>query len=197
MALAYFEPHISFTWEELETITCREPHMATWPMAAAVLFAQRGYNLRVIELFDYQAFVDKGGQYLIDTFGAGPAKWMIDHSDIPAEQDRAKQMLGIVTVEKRTPTLADITSLVDDGYLIHTTVNSRRLNGQEGYVGHALLVVGYDEEHCIVNDPGSSKAGSQHKDRRVRFDDFMACWADPNDIALNILAFRKGVPAAK
>ena len=46
--------------------------------------------------------------------------------------------------------------MLDEGRLVFVTLNSRLLNDKDGYVNHAVLIVGLEDNNYIVNDPGGS-----------------------------------------
>lgn len=190
MVLHYFEPAQTYSWYDMYRITAKEPGLWTWPMAAMVWLQDHDFDVRCIEVFDYKRVANEGGAYLIEEFGPAIAHEQIAHSNMVAEQIRAREFIAKVHVECRVPSLGDIRVLLDDGYLVHCTVNSRRLNKEEGYAGHSLLVTGYDAKGLFVNDPGTRTREAQ-KDRYVTDDNFMCCWCDPNDAAKNILAIKK------
>lgn len=187
MTLKYFEPDQDFSWEFLEKVTDKKPSMATWPMAGVLWLKKRGYDVYYIEKFDYADFAQRGATFLIDTFGQKAASWMITHSDLAAEQKRARIFAKLVPVEQRHPTIDDIKAALHNGYLVKATVNSSRLNGKPGFVGHFVLVVGYDDHGFYVNDPGGPQS---IKNRHVPWQLFTAAWADPNDDAKSLLAIK-------
>lgn len=79
-------------------------------------------------------------------------------------------------LENKEPTIKDIKTFLDRGYLLRALLNSLRLNGKEGYFGHIITVIGYDNKSLILHDPGSSPFSN----RSVLFEDFEPAWADPN-----------------
>ena len=183
----YFWPEREYTWIELEAITGKEPGKWTWSLAGINWLNQQGLDVVTIDPFDFKRFSVEGGDYLLDEFGEELAKAQIEHSDIPKEMKRAADLLGEVEIEERIPSVADIKDLLDKGYLVQAAVNSRILKGEEGYAGHSILVIGYDEGNFILHNPGLPAVESQV----VSEETFEKAWAYPNEKSKNILAVRK------
>lgn len=173
----YFDPDFSITMDEWSVVTGFEKDKGTWANAGLGWFQQNGYDVKHITLFDYQAFVSHPERYLIEFNGEEVGGWMIRHTNINAEVARVKQLLASNVIEKRIPTLSDITHLLDEGYLVRAAINSSKLSGRKGYVGHAVVVIGYDDEHIFLHDPGLPAIPN----RKVTVADFEAAWSDPND----------------
>lgn len=61
---------------------------------------------------------------------------------------------------------------VDDG-LAMCTANHQVLRGEPGYVGHSVVLKGYDDDGVILHDPGLPP----HPDRHITWDAFERAWA--------------------
>ena len=176
MIVKYFKPGFKMDWDKWSKITGFEVDKGTWASAGVLWFNSNGFDVKHYEVFDYDEFFKRGGDYLLQISGKSVGQWQIEHSNIPLEQKRAKQMIDRGLLEYKEPTIGDIKDYLDKGYLLHVLLNSRRLNGKDGYFGHAVTAIGYDERSLIVHDPGSSP----YPNRSILFDDFEAAWADPN-----------------
>ena len=187
MLLKYFYPSEDYTWSELDKITAKEPDMWTWPMAGVLWLKEKGLNVLVQEPFDYQAFYDRGVDYMKEEYGEEVAKAQEKNSDISGEQKRALEYINNIDISKQIPTIKDIKKLLQDGYLPICLVNSKKLSNKEGYVGHFVVVKGFDSNSFLIHDPGLPP----HKNRQVGFTEFELAWAYPNKRAKNIIAFRK------
>lgn len=183
----YFEPDFSIDMEEWSELTGFEKGKGTWASAALLWFADNGYAVRHISLFDYEKFISSPAEYLIELTGKEVGQWQIAHSNLPLETERAKQLLARKQVEKREPTQQEIKRLLDDGYLARVLVNSFRLNGKEGYFGHAVTIFDYDDDGFILHDPGLPPIPN----RKVGFKEFEEAWADPNPESKELDAVKK------
>lgn len=186
MVMGYFWPDREYSWEELDSITAKVEGLWTWPMAGLLWLQERGFEISVVETFDYKAFIERGGQYLIEEYGEEYGNAQIEHSDIEQERRLATEFIEKVAVEKRTPTLEDIKDFLSKGYLVICNVNSRVLKEEPGYVGHSVLVIGFNDNRFYLHDPGVPA----FENRAVEFSVFERAWAYPNDKAKNITAFR-------
>ena len=190
MILKYFLPERDFSFEELDRITAKREGLWTWPFAGVLWMQENGFEVKNIDSFDIQRFIEEGGQYIIDEYGKEVGDAQIKNSDIGQERRLGKEFLDRVETEVRVPEKEDIQSLMNDGYLVTVNVNSRALNGREGYSGHGIVITGFDESGFRINNPGPPAIGNHE----VSYDLFEKAWAYPNDKAKNILAFRMKNP---
>lgn len=187
MLLKYFYPDEDYSWQELDELSAKVKDLWTWPTAGLIWLKHKGLDVRVITPFDYQAFIAEGGDFLISKYGKEVGQAQIEHSDIAQERELAKQLLQAVPIDQNIPTLADIISMVRQGYIVMCNVNSQVLNGRQGYVGHFVLVKGIADQMLVVHDPGLPPL----ENRLVSFQDFEKAWAYPNEEAKDIYAFKR------
>ncbi|HMM62019.1 MAG TPA: C39 family peptidase [Candidatus Saccharibacteria bacterium] len=173
----YFSPNFSIEMDEWSALTGFEPNKGTWANAGLLWFQQNGYDVKHITLFDYDEFVKHPEDYLIEFNGADVGGWMVDHTNIDAEVARVKKLISVGLIEKRIPTIEDIKQLLDKGYLVRASLNCNKLSGKSGYVGHAVAVIGYDDQGVFLHDPGLPALPN----RKVNFAQFDAAWSDPSD----------------
>ena len=187
MMLKYFLPDCEFSWEELEKMTAKMPGKATWPAQMLINLADMGFDVVMVESFDAEAFVKDGGDYLKREFGAETAEWQIANSDIPQEQRLYKKLLNSrVNYQKRIPLMGDIRDYLKRGYLVKLTLNSRKLNHRQGYVGHSIVVYDINDENVTFHDPGLPA-----KESRIEsLEHLEESWADPNDKAKELIAVK-------
>lgn len=160
---------------------------ATWPSRLLIELDKLGLEVHMIEGFDAHDFIDRGEKYLYDAFGTETADWQVAHSDIEKERRDYKELMASdVDVKNAIPTMNDITRYLNDGYMVRCTVNSRKLTGKVGYVGHSVLVLSVSDDEVILHNPGLPPVPHQH----VSMDTFEPAWADPNDQAKEMIAVR-------
>ncbi len=186
IVLKNFEPDMQISWNKWSDITGFEPDKGTWPLAGLVWFKERGYDVRHIEQFDFKAFAEKGEEYLRERYVGESGEWAIEHTNLPAEQQRAAQFSGFNLFDNRNPTINDIKTFIDKGYLVRVHVNARSLNGKSGYFGHAVIVYNYDKDGVILHDPGLPPIPS----RKVAYADFERAWFDPEDGSAEMSAIK-------
>lgn len=187
MILKHFYLEREYDWDELDKITAKVEGLWTWPMAGMVWLQDNGFELKNVEDFDYERFINEGEDYLIELFGEAVVRKQVAHSDIQQERQFARQLLDNVDTDVRIPEQQEIKDLLDEGYLIACNVNSRVLNGQNGYSGHFVLLIGYDADGFILHNSGPPPREGQ----RVSFELFEKAWAYPNDSVKNYFAVRR------
>jgi len=188
MVLKFFWPNNEYTWEELEVATAKVEGLWTWYMAGLLWLQKNGFEVIVIETFDYEQFIQDKEKYLLDTFGKEVAEEQIKNSDIDQEIEYARRFVEEINPEARVPTVHNITQFLEDGYLVICGINSRALNNKEGFAGHSIVIKGTHNDGFILHDPGLPPI----ENRVVSFDEFEKAWAYPNDIAKNIMAIKLG-----
>jgi hypothetical protein len=186
MILKYFKPESNHSMEELEQITAKEENLWTWPLAMLLWLTQNNYDVKVIDLFDYEEFAEKGAKYIYENLGEEIGSAQEQNSDLPAEQARAKQLIGKVDKKNEIPTQDDVRTFLEQGYVPLCRVNMATLNGVEGYMGHSIIVKGFDNEGLIINDPGLPP----QEDRHVSTEAFEQAWAYPVPESKNITAVK-------
>lgn len=186
MVLGYFEPEHEYSWGVLEKITAKDDHHWTWPSAMLLWLIGNNYEVKVVDLFDYEEFAEKGARYIYENLGDEVGKAQEKNSDIRLEQERAKQLIGKVDKNNEIPTQARIRQSIENGYLVLCRVNSCVLNGVEGYVGHSVIVKGFNDSGLILHDPGLPPL----QDRFVSHDEFEKAWAYPVPESKNITAIK-------
>ncbi|MFZ2193045.1 MAG: hypothetical protein WAV31_02275 [Candidatus Moraniibacteriota bacterium] len=187
MIMKYFWPSEDYSWKELEKITAKIPRLWTWQMAGLIWLQEKGVEVKNIEMFDYEKFIQLGGKYLIEEYGEEVGKRQIENSDIEQEKKLSKKFIEIINTERRIPNIDDIKQLLLDDYLIITNINSRILNNRYGYTGHSVVLKGFSGEEFIINDPGGAPG---IENRKVDFELFEKAWGYPNEKAKNIMAFK-------
>jgi hypothetical protein len=187
MIAEHFRPDLTHSFEEWDVISHKKQGGWTWPMSSLMWLKEQGFDVVNIEDFDYDRFSKEGLAYLATLWGQELADIQAEKTNVPAEQEIAKRFAREIDTERRAPILKDVRSLLDDGYLVSLSVNLRILNGQEGYVGHLVVVRGYDESGVFLNDPGLPPVENRHVDTEL----FMRAWAYPDEKALNLAALRK------
>lgn len=166
--LAYFL-HKELTWEELEQLTGYTPDRAAWTVKSLVDMQDMGFDIQMIEPFDYRRYLKDGDAYLHDFFSPEEISWFLDKSNILDIKPLIPKFLERVKYSCRQVSLADIDQLLDEDRLVTVTVNSRKLNDSDGFVSHMLLITGRKGDNFIAHDSGGEKYPPQ-PDREISRD---------------------------
>ncbi len=186
MVLNYFIPDKTFSWKRMDAITEKEKDMWTWPIKGVLALHRMGFDIVSIDIFDYEQFILDPKGYLRHEYGEEVAREQILHSDVSQAGIDAKEMIREVSIQRRTPVFADIRQLLDEKRLLVCLVNAQTLNRKKGYVGHFVVVWKCTEKMVYLHDPGLPPRKNRRVTRRV----FEEAWADPNEKAKGIMAFR-------
>jgi len=184
--LAYFWPSREFSYEELDKISAKVPGKWTWPTAAMTWLMEQGYDIRLIEDFDYDAFAKRGEAYIMERCGAEVGKAQIENSVISREREYAGKFAAVAPLENRIPTFEDIKELLEAGYLVICNINAAALYGFEGYSGHFVVVFECNQKTVTIHDPGLPSQPSL----KVKHAIFEKGWAYPTEREKNLLAIR-------
>jgi len=186
IVLGHFWPDREFMYEELDKITAKVPGKWTWPTAAMIWLMENGFELHLVEDFDYKEFAQRGEQYIIEKCGPEVGEAQIKNSIISREQEYAAKFVKIAPLERRIPTFKDIKNYLSDGYLIICNINASTLYNQPGYSGHFVVIFRYGWRTLTIHDPGLPPRPSLHVKKNV----FEKAWAYPTEREKNLLAIR-------
>lgn len=183
MALAKLLPDQEFSYEYLDKISGKGEGQWTWPTKAMLWMMDLGLNIRLIEEFDYKAFVKSGLKYLIKRYGKEVAAAQADHSDIEKERKIAAKFVELAPIEYRIPDFADIEQMISDGGIVLVNLNSAALHGLPGYSGHFVVICDITSENVILHDPGMPP----YPEHRVKKSVFERAWGYPKDSDRNLM----------
>lgn len=154
MILGFFEPNKRYSLTDMEQITDKQPEKGTWEMQWSLWFVNHGYEVKHYSNFDYTAFQNKGVEYIREAFGDEIASWQEENSDFEEAMRLTPEYLARIEVIPEQPTIQDIKDAYSNGYLAKVCVNQSTLNSKKGYVGHSVVVTGFDDENIWFHDPG-------------------------------------------
>lgn len=172
----FFEPGWHIDWSEWARTTGYVEGKGSWSFAGLMWFTQNGYDVVHITAFDYHRFVNEGETYLREALGDEAGSWEAAFTDMPLEQARCREFIQTGIWQHRKPSLADLQLYLDRGYLLKCLINLNFLNDIPGFLGHAVVVLGYTESEIIIHDPGLPPLPNRH----VNINKFMAAWTNPN-----------------
>lgn len=186
MVLQFFEGK-EYSFEELDLLSGKRPDQWTWPTQTFLWLLKRGYEIRLIEEFDYRSFGERGVDYIKEISGEEVAHIQEANSDIPSEQKLALRFAEKKLVEYRRPTLQDLQNYMKKGYLTICNINASLLYRGEGYSGHFIVPTEIGPDKITIHDPGHPPKPAQP----IEITTFEAAWAYPNEKAKNLVAIRK------
>jgi hypothetical protein len=183
MVVKCFRPAEEYSWTQLDAITGKVDGYGTWPFAGLMWLHEQGLDVRNIELMDNSRFAREGRSYVAEFCPelAAPLP-----PDLSSEQTAAARFVKLVRCETRIPDLDDVRDFLAAGYLAICNVNSRLLNGRDGYMGHFVVVTSCDATGLVLHDPGPPGEAR----RRVPIGTFEKAWAYPTERVKSLVAVR-------
>lgn len=152
-ALEYFEKR-PYSWEELEQLTGWQSGKAAWTVKAWTDLAEQGFDIQMIENFNYREYASEGKEYLQTFLKPEELEWQLKNTNLLEITPLLPKFLTTVNHIQKSPERGDIDRLLGEGYLVTVQLNSRVLNDRPGYVAHMILVLQQDGEDYIAHDPG-------------------------------------------
>lgn len=187
MVLKYFFSKKTFNWEKMDQLTGKKKGLWTWPMIGLMNLKKMGFDVLHFTLFDYEKFAKLGDAYLRELNNDNNVtKAQTEHSDLDYERKNALDYSKSKIHKKILPTLEDVKDFLEKGYLLICNVNSKTLSQKEGYIGHSVVIFGYDEKNLYIHDPGLPPL----KNRKVSYQIFSKAWEYTNPKQKNIRAFK-------
>lgn len=165
MVLGYFFPKQKFTMNQAEQICGYVPGKGTWKTKLLLSLNELGLQTKWIEDFDHSMFVKDPEGYLATILDEEALDWQIRNSNLPEEAERMGQYLSKgLPLEERKGTRQDIKNFLNEGWLVMVEVNENVIAGVPGYLGHVVLVVGYDDDvNVVIHNPDGNNGNKPNQ----------------------------------
>lgn len=144
----------SYTWDEIADILGYTPGKAAWTVKAWTQLARQGFDIRMVEKFDYKRFQYEGEDYLRATLRPEEFAWQLKNSNVMDIRALIPEFYETVHHVQRSPALGDIDDMLQNGYIVLVQLNSRILNGKDGFVAHMITIYDTYGDAYIAHDPG-------------------------------------------
>ncbi len=189
----YFESEKDWTWEELRQLTGKKPGKLPWAYRRQINIAKRGYDAVLISSSKIQDYVQLGVYpAMVKNSGVDFANYQSERADIDQINKDVQEYWQLVTEGKlkhleRLPTIKDIQEFLEKGYLLASSLNSRKLAGNEGHSPHLVLVHGMDETHVHIQDSNIPIK----ENNRIEINKFLDVCTDPSPQQWSLYAYKK------
>jgi hypothetical protein len=210
MILKMLEPEKEYSWEQLDEISgkkgSKEYGLGVWHFGVLIYLAavaqRAGSTVVVFEQFPYALFRWFPVTTCLYFFGPRAGMWqvMLSHLRTEARMIPAflkafanSDRLSLSERIERVPALTDLIHYLDSGYVCLVQLNGYMLDGESGYGGHMVLVVGYDADSIIIHNPRLPGSAYRHYNCEV----FAAAWHSPYSHCANLYAVKLPTPPLK
>ena len=143
-----------FSWDEIDEFVGYRDGKAAWTVQALTKMVDMGFDIAMIEPFDYRTYAERGEAYLHDRYPVEQVEWMLKKSNVLSFRPLIPAFLEKVHWKYRQAQLADIDRLLSEDRLVFVTLNALKLNGKPGYSAHAVLIIGRESDEYVIHDSG-------------------------------------------
>jgi 23S rRNA pseudouridine1911/1915/1917 synthase len=182
-----------FDWDAIEGLTGYKTGLAAWTVSSLPKMQAMGLDIRMIEPFDYQRYLNEGEEYLRTIYSPEEIYWYRKNTNILNIKDDIPEFLKHIKYECRRASLKDIDAMLSGDRLVFVTVNSKILNGSTGFVSHAILVLGKEGNDYVVHNPGPPPVAYQKISSELLWD---AMGGDNNTAEVTGFKLKGGVERA-
>lgn len=190
--------------DELDKMTGHNSKVGTHPYKAMLELSEKGFESKLIEIFDNKKFAEKGLVYYENFYRSDPVK---PSRDLLEQQRKfVRQLLKINPdiFETRTPMLGDLFRFLEAGYHIICSTDAKELlserrSPRKDKIGdhlrnHAVLVYQAVGQYLMLQDP-FDEGGEKVRISVCKFD--RRAWTSFTNKGLRkdqryLVAFRKG-----
>lgn len=145
--------HRKLSWKETEKLAGFKDGKAAWTVTIWVRMANMGFDIRMIEPFDYRRYMAEGDSYLRSFLSPDEYDWLTEHSNLLEIRPFIPDFLAVIHVDQKRPTLGDIDDMLADDRLVFLTLNSNVLDGKPGVNQHAVLVIEKEGDAYRIHNP--------------------------------------------
>ena len=187
--LEYFEPDQVWAWGEWDTFTNKLPDKWTWPQRGAINMMKRGYQFTSITDADLNRYLEIGVyEALAERLGKEAADKQRQMADLEQVKEDIKEYLHMPQREHifRVPIIDDIANLLNENYLINSSLNAKILDNQNGYAAHSVLIYDLDNQYVYFHD--SNLPGTP--ERKVPISKFIEASTNPTPSQWSISAYK-------
>lgn len=186
--LKYYFPNKDYGFKYLDRMVNYKKGKWTWNSAALLFLSKMGFEVIVIEDFDYKEFGRLGEKYLKDNWTIEMFETQKKFSDLKSEQKFAKLIARDEEIKliERPAMLKDLKDLFKKDFMILCSINPYILDGEKQYGSHMILVTDISMTEIAFHDPGLPP----NKNRKVPIKLFLKAMRYPHRNNASIIAVK-------
>lgn len=167
MAAQYLLPKKNFSFEQFSRIAERKEGFVVWGFQLWQWLMDQGIHTTDYDTIDYEGWAKKGVKGLQASVPNKDFKYYKEHSyDLEEESKKIKLMLNHPNFHyiHRTPKWADVITEHNRPGVCDLTLNSRLLNGRDGFSIHRVVLLDITDKEVVFHDPDSDWSGKKRRE---------------------------------
>lgn len=148
----FFDEDLS--WKEIDEVLKVIPNKGVWTFLGQLYLAKKGLDIINIEPIDFEKLIVEGMDYLYEVVGEKTADYYINNSNLFSVLDDLPEYLEHIRHETRRSSVNEIKKYLRESKLVTAEVDSGVLNGHDNFCLHMVLIIGFENNHFIIHDPG-------------------------------------------
>ena len=167
-----------YAFDQIDALSHRETGLYSWEYGVLADLAAHGYQIKRFNLFDVQAFVNKGADYLIEFYGPDVEQDQVHHTNIPATIETARAFLAQKNISQHptSPEIQDIWQGIDAGYYAIIAIDQCRYLNKPGTDSHVIFAYGYNARGIVFHNPGPPPQRASE----MSWEQLIRCWDRPS-----------------
>jgi len=167
MVAQYLLPEEGITFEQLAKIASWQKGYVVWGFLAWKWLMDNGVHITDYDTIDYQAWAQQGTEGLREST---PPKefeyYQANTFDLEEEGRRATLALNHPNFSyvQRTPSWQDVVAECKKPGICDITLNRHKLNGQQGFDGHRVVIIEITDSEVVFHDPNREGTGAYRKE---------------------------------
>jgi hypothetical protein len=182
MAAQYLLPDAGITFEKMAKIADWRKGYVVWGFPVWKWLMDRGVYLTDYDTIDYEAWAKEGAAGLKRSVPQKEfAFYQKNTYDLEAESTRVNLMYNHphFTYIRRSPGWNDIVAEHEKPDICDLTLNLRKLNHEEGFAVHRVVLLDITEDEAVFHDPNRDGSGAYRREPLQHFKQSIASLGSP------------------
>lgn len=170
--------------DELDNITGREEDKWTYTPQMVKGLYELGVNIKFYSKEELEPFLT-GEEYFRKHFGIHATK-ILEKTNMESLVESINTIINYNIFQKKKLELEDIENYLSRGNFIIAVIDYNKILRKENqiYMGHCVVLTGFDENHIYYNEPGPYKPGKNVKVPKVDLINAINSVGTDNDLVI-------------
>jgi len=171
-----------YSLDELDKLTGRKDGFFTWTSQIVPVLYDLGLNVKYYSRTALDPFLE--GENYIRKHYSDSAEKILKVTDMPIFIDSIKKLKKYNLFEKKILPFENIEKNLLNGYIPMVVINHKTIKGEDGWLGHFVVITGFDKENIFYHESGPFEPTPNKK---VSKEMFIKAWNDSstdNDVVI-------------